>query len=83
MLHLVSKERDGEAVPRDVLKACSKMLAEAGTDVYGDLFERPMVAMTVKFFENDAQVGVSTLSCAEYLRKVRRMRWLHSDHKLE
>ena len=71
MLETVLKERQGNMIDRDLMKAVLRMLVDIGLDgqdVYEDFFEAPFLSATRSHYKQLSQEYLSQNTCPDYMR---------------
>uniref|UniRef100_A0A7S1SLI1 Cullin family profile domain-containing protein n=1 Tax=Tetraselmis chuii TaxID=63592 RepID=A0A7S1SLI1_9CHLO len=72
LLDFVRKERSGELIDKQLMRATTKMLVDLGQRVYVDDFEVHFLAAASDFYKVEAQEYLNTSDCPEYLRKAEK-----------
>jgi len=72
LLDFVKRERSGELIDKQLMRATTKMLVDLGHRVYVDDFEVHFLAAASDFYKVEAHEYLSTSDCPEYLRKAEK-----------
>eukprot|EP01029_Cantina_marsupialis_P007579 TRINITY_DN184_c0_g3_i2.p1 TRINITY_DN184_c0_g3~~TRINITY_DN184_c0_g3_i2.p1 ORF type:complete len:739 (+),score=206.46 TRINITY_DN184_c0_g3_i2:70-2286(+) len=73
LLACISRERNGELIDTDSMKACISMMIDLEKDtlsLYRSMFENDFLEETSQFFRCEAQEFIANSTTVEYLRKV-------------
>jgi len=68
-LGLILRERQGEMIPRGLMKTITGMLVDLGRDVYSRDFEAPFLAASATFYQAESQEYLSQNSASDYMKK--------------
>lgn len=72
LIDLVSRERQGEVVERNLIKAVTVMLVDLGHSVYVDDFERHFLGAAADFYKKEAAECIASCDCPDYLRQAEK-----------
>jgi cullin 3 len=72
MLDMISRERGGERVDRDLLRATTSMMSDLGQGVYTADFEEGFLARTAEFYAAEAAEVIAAADCPAYLAHAER-----------
>lgn len=69
MLDMIKRERQGEMIPRSLLKTISGMFVELGREVYRSDFENPFLQESRTFYQAESQEYMAQNSASDYMKK--------------
>ena len=69
LLSLIQRERQGEMIPRSLMKTISGMFVELGRDVYSRDFEMPFLQASSTFYQAESQEYIAQNSASDYMKK--------------
>jgi len=68
LLDMISRERSGEIISRDLIRSITGMLADLGPLVYAEIFESVFLERTAQFYGAEAAQYIASCDCPAYLR---------------
>jgi len=69
LLNLIQRERQGEMIPRSLLKTISSMFVELGRDVYSKDFETPFLQASSNFYQAESMEYIAQNSASDFMKK--------------
>jgi len=82
LLDMVSRERNGEMINRQLARMIVSMLVDLGKDVYQRDFERPFLERTAEFYQRESGDSISQNSASDYLKRAER-RLLEEEERVK
>ncbi|GAA5832696.1 hypothetical protein JCM11251_005725 [Rhodosporidiobolus azoricus] len=70
LLHLIQRERNGDLVPRPLIRSLLSLLSTFSPQTHTGLFRTPFLSSTRAFYHTEASTQITSLDSSAFLRRV-------------